>query len=239
MTAGRRQAVPAVIGGKSTGILARFRGNLPRGHTLRQHDWRSHPARRREVVSEVAVTESEATELERLESVIRRGVRAFVDVGNALKEIRDRRLYRDTHKTFEDYCQSRWGMERRHPYHLMNAAAAVEQLKMCTRVHILPACEAHVRPLLRLCDHNLQIEAWGRVVERAGGDLGGITAKLVREEVARFLPAREVPRFDWVAERDAIHAWLAGRLADWPDGFRDKFADLVANVARDIQEQFT
>lgn len=190
-------------------------------------------------MSEVAVTESEATELERLESVIRRGVRAFVDVGNALKEIRDRRLYRDTHKTFEDYCQNRWGIQRAYAHRMISSAETVELIRMSPMGDILPAVERQVRELVRLPDVGDRVEAWGRVVERAGGDVGGITAKLVREEVARFLPAREVPRFDWVAERDAIHAWLAGRLADWPDGFRDKFADLVANVARDIQEQFT
>lgn len=31
--------------------------------------------------------------------------RAFYEAGKALMEIRDRRLYRSTYKTFEEYCR--------------------------------------------------------------------------------------------------------------------------------------
>ena len=39
----------------------------------------------------------------------RRVERAFYEAGMALKELRDRRLYRSTHKTFEEYCRARFG----------------------------------------------------------------------------------------------------------------------------------
>jgi hypothetical protein len=35
---------------------------------------------------------------------------AFASVSDALREIRDRKLYRGTHATFEDYCRERWGL---------------------------------------------------------------------------------------------------------------------------------
>jgi hypothetical protein len=38
-----------------------------------------------------------------LENVIERGLSTFVEVGNALLEIRDSKLYRETHPTFEAY----------------------------------------------------------------------------------------------------------------------------------------
>ncbi len=38
--------------------------------------------------------------------------RAFYEAGMALKELRDRRLYRSTHKTFEEYCRERFGYGR-------------------------------------------------------------------------------------------------------------------------------
>ena len=41
--------------------------------------------------------------------------RAFYEAGKALQSLRDRRLYRSAHKTFEE-CQDRFGFERRHPY---------------------------------------------------------------------------------------------------------------------------
>ena len=46
------------------------------------------------------------------EAVIERGLRTFVEVGEALLRIRDERLYRETHGTFEDYCRERWAMRR-------------------------------------------------------------------------------------------------------------------------------
>ena len=54
--------------------------------------------------------------------------RAFYEAGKALKEIRDRRLYRSTHQTFEEYCSARFAFKRRHPYQLINAAQVVDNL---------------------------------------------------------------------------------------------------------------
>ena len=42
--------------------------------------------------------------------------RAFYEAGKALRELRDRQLYRSTHQTFEEYCRERFGFERRHSY---------------------------------------------------------------------------------------------------------------------------
>ncbi len=39
--------------------------------------------------------------------------RAFYEAGRALKELRDKRLYRNTHKTFEEDCRSRVYYSRR------------------------------------------------------------------------------------------------------------------------------
>ena len=36
----------------------------------------------------------------------------MVTVGTALMEIRENRLYRSEFKTFEEYCQSKWGFTR-------------------------------------------------------------------------------------------------------------------------------
>jgi hypothetical protein len=54
--------------------------------------------------------------------------RAFYEAGTALKELRDRRLYRSTHKTFEEYVQDRFGMKRAHSYRLIDASAVVDNL---------------------------------------------------------------------------------------------------------------
>ena len=58
---------------------------------------------------EEILVESERSELLQHEQVIEKGLKTFVDVGNALLAIRDKRLYRQGFGTFEDYCKDRWG----------------------------------------------------------------------------------------------------------------------------------
>lgn len=82
------------------------------------------------------VNELDAIELSRLrklESVVAEGISSFVIVGEALKEIRDSKLYRESHKTFEKYVDQKWGLERRRAYQLIDAADTKGNL--CTIVH--------------------------------------------------------------------------------------------------------
>jgi N6-adenosine-specific RNA methylase IME4 len=66
--------------------------------------------------------------LDECEVVIERGRQAFVDVGNALAEIRDRLLYRETHATFEAYCKERWGLGKSYVYYQIAAAEVATEL---------------------------------------------------------------------------------------------------------------
>ncbi|MCC5640582.1 hypothetical protein LC593_33080 [Nostoc sp. CHAB 5844] len=133
---------------------------------------------------------------------------AFYEAGCALRELRDRRLYRSTHKTFEEYCKDRFGFERRHPYRLIEAAEVVENLqKMCPNwtqnnhesstekdqsnfVTVLPTNEGQVRPLTKLEPHQQQ-EVWQRAVEQAGGKVP--TGKIVKDVVDRIRERTKVP----------------------------------------------
>ncbi len=54
--------------------------------------------------------------------------RAFYEAGKALYELRKRRLYRSTHKTFEDYCQERFGHSRQKANFLIAGARAYDNL---------------------------------------------------------------------------------------------------------------
>lgn len=47
--------------------------------------------------------------LRQLEAVIERGQATFIEVGRALAEIREKKLYKGAFRTFEDYCKNRWG----------------------------------------------------------------------------------------------------------------------------------
>ncbi len=123
------------------------------------------------------------SELEHAEKKIERAMRgAFVDVGIELKHIRDSRLYRNGHSTFEIYCNQRWDMDPTRAYRLISAAECVTS--MLPIGNILPTNESQVRPLLRLEDPGHRIDVWKRILA-SGYKI--ITAKVVEQEVERKL----------------------------------------------------
>ncbi len=59
----------------------------------------------------------EAESLAQYEEAIAAGLATdFLRVGEALSAISRRKLYRETHRTFEDYCRMRWGLPRATAY---------------------------------------------------------------------------------------------------------------------------
>ena len=50
------------------------------------------------------LTIEEKADLENLEGAIKRELGSFIVVGQALEEIRAKRLYRENFNTFNDYC---------------------------------------------------------------------------------------------------------------------------------------
>lgn len=74
------------------------------------------------------LTAIEKSQLTKNESIIEKGLKSFVAVGKALSEIKDDRLYRETHKTFEAYVQQRFGLGRQRAYQIIDASAVVASL---------------------------------------------------------------------------------------------------------------
>lgn len=124
------------------------------------------------------MTITETTRLTTLESTIERGLQTFVEVGNALLEIRDGKLYRANCGTFEDYCRERWGMVSRHANRLIEAAQVVENLRPIGLN--LPANEAQARALAPFAVQ-FQREVWPIVVDTAPN--GAITANHIQHTV--------------------------------------------------------
>lgn len=124
------------------------------------------------------LTPVETAKLENLEIIIESGLKSFLATGNALLQIRDQRLYRATHSTFDAYCRVRWGFERTYANRLANAAATVDLLPIG---NTLPTNEAQVRPLTKL-PADQRADAWKEAVEESGGKP---TAAVVADVVAR------------------------------------------------------
>ncbi len=117
--------------------------------------------------------------------------RAFYKAGCALRELRDRRLYRSTHRTFKEYCQDRFGFTRRRSDYLIGAAEVVDNLSskaepMLKReplVLILPTSERQCRPLTTL-EPEKQKEVWRKAVEMSKGKVP--SGKVVSDLVAKI-----------------------------------------------------
>lgn len=125
--------------------------------------------------------------LHRLERNISKGLAEFVNVGFSLKDIRERKLYKVSHSTFEEYCKLRWKFSAKHAYRLMAAAEIVEQLKAGKgRVssNSLPKRESQVRSLVLLCGtQRSPVAVWKQAVKDAKGKApsAALVSKLVRE----------------------------------------------------------
>lgn len=66
---------------------------------------------------------SEKERLDELEETVDRGLRSFHRAGPALLEIRENRLYREAHQTFDGYVRDRWDIARRTAHQYMSSAA--------------------------------------------------------------------------------------------------------------------
>ncbi|WP_052672315.1 hypothetical protein [Aliterella atlantica] len=146
------------------------------------------------------LTPEEQRDRQRLELGVEQ---AFYQAGKALAQLRERRLYRTTHKTFEAYCQDRFGFTRRHSDYLINGAKVVENLLSIRTIsppnyaqgnlrtipaQILPTKLEQVKPLTSLEPDQWRL-AWNKAVEKAHGKVpsGQIVRAVVEQLQAKPL----------------------------------------------------
>lgn len=101
--------------------------------------------------------------LAQCEAVIERGMQSFLAVGRALLKIRDERLYRANHATFEDYCRSRWKWSKTHVNRQIEAAGVIDNL---TPIGVIPKTESQTRELVSLSPDQ-QRQAWATAITLA------------------------------------------------------------------------
>jgi hypothetical protein len=151
-----------------------------------------------EVVTEELTETEELTDEEQSDRLFleRKVEQAFWQAGRALKELRSRRLYRSTHKTFEEYCRDRFDYSRRKMDYLIAGSEVFDNLQMRTNCsqnletetrtncsQILPTRENQVRPLTKL-EPEQQLQAWTKAVESAGGKVP--SGRIVKDIVQRI-----------------------------------------------------
>ena len=145
-----------------------------------------------------ALSPNERWELTSYESVIERGLKSFVEVGSALLQIRDGKLYRTAYATFEDYCQTRWGLNRNRAYQLMDAAGVVHSMQMSTMVD-MPQNERQARALVQVEPEQRPVVMQAAAALASGGKV--TTAHIEQAKHAIIAPVPPVT----VIDRLAVH----------------------------------
>lgn len=205
----------------------------------------------------------DTSRLAALEATIERGRTTFVEVGNAIREIRDARLYRESYATFEDYCRERWGWSKTHANRQVEAANTAEIL---TPMGVNVENERQARelaPLLK-ADSEEVVRIWEQETERAEVKDVELTAKDLRRAVRAATKRKEqehkkltrLEERERAAEKMAsvklddriqvVHADFRDALGDLPDGSVDliltdppypaKYLPLYSDLGREAAE---
>lgn len=75
------------------------------------------------------LNDTELAHLRKCEDIIKSGLNTFLEVGRALAEIRDNRLYRAGYKTFERYCKDVWDLSKTHVNRQISAQETVKLIE--------------------------------------------------------------------------------------------------------------
>ncbi|MBD2255313.1 hypothetical protein [Nostoc parmelioides] len=178
-----------------------FSNSTPANNSNNNNFDQDNPANATITVTAIEIPElSEQEQSDRL-LLERKVERAFFEAGKALRELRDRRLYRSTHRTFEEYCRDRFAHSRQQSNYLIAAAEVYENLTTIgcqnlvnedlttNRTQVLPTTERQVRPLTKL-EPQEQEQAWQQAVEEAGGKVP--SARIVTDVVQRIMERTQV-----------------------------------------------
>lgn len=144
-----------------------------------------------EVVDESPLSADEQDVFDVQEQAIGKSLESFIACGKAFAIIKNRRLYRQSHSSFDAYVQERWGMSAAHAYRNIAAAQVVAALPEGAPV---PSSESQARLLSRL-EPEEQAEVWEEAVERSNG--APATAATVAEVMAErghAVPASALPK---------------------------------------------
>lgn len=172
----------------------------------------------------------------RLDGAIAKGLATFVEVGRALLEIRDRKLYRENYVTFEQYCEQRHQLTKSYAWRLIESAEVVEDLKKVANWQqaqpILPANEGQCRELLCVPDDALP-EVWQEVCVHAERDGVPITAKLIRQHTSPYRTTNgngHTKAFNELEAGDRLRDWLRAELDRWPEDVRYQAAHWIRQI---------
>jgi hypothetical protein len=150
------------------------------------------------------VKAADLAELAKLEDTIHRSLQAFLEAGQAIKQIRDKKLWRHEYASFESYCRKRWQWSKRHS----NTVIAASEVKLL----LGPSGPANVRVARELAPLAEQPDTVREVWEQITKGHPTPTATVVRSAVdqrraqqAQSIAAPKAAAFDCVKRATEIH----------------------------------
>ena len=177
------------------------------------------------------LTYGERQRRERCEATIGRQFQSFTEVGDALAEIREHRLYRETHDAFEVYCRERWEMTHRRANQLILAAEIVSNLGTIVPK---PSSESVVRPLSSLNPVQQQ-EAWQRAVESSPN--GKPTAAHVASIACEYRQPSEDDHAPAGWSLDDAVEHLRSKLYEFSQRWPQEHLKVMGHQLRDLAEE--
>jgi hypothetical protein len=163
-------------------------------------------------MSGTSLVPAEASRLHELEAVVAAGIRTFHQVGRALLEIRDSRLYRADIRTFDAYCRSKWNFSRQHAYRLIDAAGVVDD---CSTTGPPLEVAAQARAMVPLSPEQRR-EVW----EAANAGESKPTAKRLRTLTERAMAALAGEEQQLDPGNPVRRPWLTPERRQLDDGIR-------------------
>ncbi len=154
--------------------------------------------------------QARSARLKELEAIIERSAKAVWDMAEALKEIREQKLWDrehgGTHTSWTAYCDERWGISLGWAAAMIAAVGVRQQLKDSSAPKSLPT---HVAQAVELAqaDEGDREAVWQKAVEGASGDAGPSTREVrraVKEHKAAAAPPIPRPSRAQLAH-DAAH----------------------------------
>jgi len=133
-------------------------------------------------------TPQEEKDLQRCEAVIKKNENAFVETCAAMFEISSKRLYRQEYKSFQEYCERKWGFSREYGHRLVKDHEIIKKVSTIVHTSGLITNGNQVAELSKVPEEDLAAVA--QEAKNAAGK-GKLTGRHIKEAAKRVREKRE------------------------------------------------
>lgn len=178
------------------------------------------------------LTPEESQRRAEIEPQIKRNIKNCIETGALLREMSDRRLYRNTHSTFKEYVEEVYGIAVRTAYELVDHADVIGSLPDECANFAQTATPSQTRALKKV-----PAEKRANVIKdaKAKADSEGkdLTASHIKDAAdTEVMPDQETPEQN-TANRDGSCADTQARPAPF-DPHKNAFAAQVEEITNDL-----